>query len=146
MKNQILTIAIILFGILPFTNLYAQDLTPAQVENSIKKEGKYALLAQNSMHFQASVMTGERYKTKYPEIQFEIVLIGPIVKELAEDENLKPFVETAKKFGIRITVCEFAMQKLGIQKSQYDASIRTTPNGFTYVFGLMENGFKTISL
>lgn len=146
MKSIIFAIIIILLGLNSFTTVNAQSLTQTEIENSIKSNGKYALLVQNNMHFQAAVMTGERYKTKNPEIQFEIVLIGPIVKDLATDENLKSFVETSKKNGIKITVCEYAMQKLGVEKSQYDPYIQTTANGFTYVFGLLENGFQTISL
>lgn len=94
----------------------------------------------------ASVMTGEQYKAKSKSIQFEIILIGPIVKDLAEKEALKPFIEKAKNSGIKIVVCEFAMEKLGVKKSQYPSSVLTTPNGFTYIFGLQELGFKSITL
>jgi len=37
------------------------------------------------------------FTTKNPSIQFEIVLIGEIVKDLAEKEDLKPFIEKAQK-------------------------------------------------
>ena len=146
MKKQIIIIALFLLGITLFNDVKAQNLTTSQVENAIKKDGKYALLVQNSKHFMVSVMTGEEYKTKNTGIQFEIVLIGEVVKDLAEKEDLKPFIEKAGKAGIKIVVCEFAMEKLGVKKSQYQPSIRTTPNGFTYLFGLQELGFKTITL
>ena len=146
MKKQIIIIALFLLGITFFNDVKAQSLTTSQVENAIKKDGKYALLVQNSMHFMVSVMTGEEYKTKSSNIQFEIVLIGEVVKDLAEKEDLKHFIQKAEKAGIKIVVCEFAMEKLGVKKSQYQPSIRTTPNGFTYLFGLQELGFKTITL
>jgi intracellular sulfur oxidation DsrE/DsrF family protein len=146
MKKQIIIIALFLLGIILFNDVKAQNLTTSQVENAIKKDGKYALLVQNSKHFMVSVMTGEEYKTKNTGIQFEIVLIGEVVKDLAEKEDLKPFIEKAQKTGVKIVVCEFAMEKLGVKKSQYQPSILTTPNGFTYLFGLQELGFKTITL
>lgn len=146
MKKQIIIIALFLLGITLFNDVKAQNLTTSQVENAIKKDGKYALLVQNSKHFMVSVMTGEEYKTKNTGIQFEIVLIGEVVKDLAEKEDLKPFIEKAQKAGVKIVVCEFAMEKLGVKKSQYQPSILTTPNGFTYLFGLQELGFKTITL
>lgn len=146
MKKQIIIIALFLLGITLFNDVKAQNLTTSQVENAIKKDGKYALLVQNSKHFMVSVMTGEEYKTENPDIQFEIVLIGEVVKDLAEKEDLKPFIEKAQKTGVKIVVCEFAMNKLGVKKSQYQPSILTTPNGFTYLFGLQELGFKTITL
>mgnify|MGYP000987175041 FL=1 len=146
MKKQIIIIALFLLRITLFNDVKAQNLTTSQVENAIKKDGKYALLVQNSKHFMVSVMTGEEYKTKNTGIQFEIVLIGEVVKDLAEKEDLKPFIEKAQKTGVKIVVCEFAMEKLGVKKSQYQPSILTTPNGFTYLFGLQELGFKTITL
>ena len=146
MKKQIIIIALFLLGITLFNDVKAQNLTTSQVENAIKKDGKYALLVQNSKHFMVSVMTGEEYKTKNTGIQFEIVLIGEVVKDLAEKEDLKPFIEKAQKTGVKIVVCEFAMEKLGVKKSQYQPSILSTPNGFTYLFGLQELGFKTITL
>lgn len=146
MKKQIIIIALFLVGISFFNDVKAQNSTTSQVENAIKKDGKYAILVQNSKHFMVSVMTGEEYKVKSPKIQFEIVLIGDVVKDLAENPELKPFIEKAQKTGVKIVVCEFAMEKLGVKKSQYQPSIRTTPNGFTYLFGLQELGFKTITL
>lgn len=146
MKKQIIIIALSLLGITFSNDVKAQTLTTSQVENAIKKDGKYVLLVQNSMHFMVSVMTGEEYKTKSSNIQFEIVLIGEVVKDLAEKEDLKPFIQKAEKAGVKIVVCEFAMNKLGVKKSQYHPSILTTPNGFTYLFGLQELGFKSITL
>ena len=90
--------------------------------------------------------TAEELKTKYPKLDFEIVLIGPVVKDLAEDASLQSFIAKAEKLGVRIVVCEFAMQHFGVTKSQYHRSIETTPNGFTYIFGLQENGYKTLTL
>lgn len=146
MKNQtLITILFILTVFVP-VKIYAQHSATQSIENAIKKKGKYAILVQNEPHFMASVMTGEQYKAKSKSIQFEIILIGPIVKDLAEKEALKPFIEKAKNSGIKIVVCEFAMEKLGVKKSQYQSSVLTTPNGFTYIFGLQELGFKSITL
>lgn len=146
MKNQtLITILFILTVFVP-VKIYAQHSPTQSIENAIKKKGKYAILVQNEPHFMASVMTGEEYKAKSKSIQFEIILIGPIVKDLAEKEALKPFIEKAKNSGIKIVVCEFAMEKLGVKKSQYPSSVLTTPNGFTYIFGLQELGFKSITL
>lgn len=146
MKKHLVIIALFLVASTTFSTVNAQQMSVQQIENSIKKKGKYAILVQNSKHFMASVNTGERYKATSEKIQFEIVLIGEVVKDLAEKDELKPFVEKAEKSGIRIVVCEFAMDKLDVKKSDYHPSILTTPNGFTYLFGLQENGFKTIQL
>ncbi|WP_164112553.1 MULTISPECIES: DsrE family protein [Sphingobacterium] len=146
MKKQILAVTLLLLGI-AFTNqILAQQVPVDAVEKAVKADGKYAILVQNPMHLMASVMTGQEYKAKNKAVQFEIVLIGEVVKDMAESKQLEATIRKAENSGIRLVVCEFAMNKLGIKKSQYDTSIHTTPNGFTYLFGLQELGFKTITL
>ena len=142
---------VLLFAIMAFSvgftqNLNAQTLSVEKIENSIKKNGKYAILVQNANHLMAAVMSGEEYKKKSTKIQFQIVLIGAVVKDLATNKELIPFIEKAELLGIRIVVCEFAMKMLSVEKSSYHHSVFTTPNGFSYLFGLQENGFKTIAL
>lgn len=146
MKKQFLIVALLVLTLSISVSVNAQEQNINQIENSIKNDGKYALLVQNSNHFMASVMTGEEFKNKSGNIQFEIVLVGKVVKDLATDEKLKSVVMKAEKLGIRIVVCEFAMNKLGVKKSDYPSYVQTTSNGFTYIFGLQENGFKTINL
>ncbi len=146
MRKQILAVALLLFGITFTSSLSAQQVAVESVEKAVKADGKYAILVQNPMHLMASVMTGAEYKSKDKAVQFEIVLIGQVVKDLAENKELESTIQSAEKSGIRLVVCEFAMNKLGVKKSQYHPSIYTTPNGFTYLFGLQELGFKTITL
>ncbi|ERJ58041.1 DsrE family protein [Sphingobacterium paucimobilis] len=146
MRKQILAVALLVIGITFSNSLSAQQVPVEAVEKAVKADGKYAILVQNPMHLMASVMTGEAYKAKDKAVQFEIVLIGQVVKDLAENKELESTIQNAEKWGIRLVVCEFAMNKLGVKKSQYHPAIHTTPNGFTYLFGLQELGFKTITL
>lgn len=146
MKNQLLIILSIFVGSVLYTPVNAQSLSVSAVENSIKKDGKYAILVSNARYFQAAVMTGKALKTNNPKLDFEVVLIGPVAKDLATDENLNSFIEISEKVGVRIVVCEAAMTHFGVKKSDYHSSIETTPDGFIYLFGLLENGFKTITL
>lgn len=148
MRKQIIIIAMFILGT-GFTNFANAQKSPVpvnKVENSLKSNGKYAIMVQNPMHFMVSIMTGEEYRAKGEKLQFEIVLIGDVVKDLAENKELDTYVRKAEELGIRIVVCEFAMNKFGIKKSQYLPYVETTPNGFTYIFGLQELGFKTITL
>lgn len=121
-------------------------MSVSAIENSIKEDGKYAILVANARHFQVAVMTGEALKTDHPVLDFEIVLIGSVVKDVATDESLQSFIRSSEKAKVRIVVCELAMNHLGMKQSDYHAYISFTPNGFTYIFGLQESGFKTITL
>ena len=146
MRNQFLMFVFIFVGSVLYTPATAQSLSVSAVENSVKKEGKYAILVPNARYFQAAVMTGKTLKTNNPNMDFEIVLISAVAKDLATDESLTSFIEISEKVGVRIVVCESAMNHFGVKKSDYHPYIETTPDGFVYFFGLQENGFKTISL
>ncbi|MEO8934625.1 MAG: hypothetical protein ABI295_09965 [Xanthomarina sp.] len=146
MRNQFLMVLFVFVGSVLYTSASAQSLSVSAVEDSVKKDGKYAILVSNARYFQAAVMTGEGLKANHPKMAFEVVLIGPVAKDLATDEGLISFIEISEKVGIRIVVCEAAMNHFEVKKSDYHTSIETTPDGFIYFFGLQENGFKTITL
>lgn len=117
-----------------------------QIENSIKANGKYAILAGNYKHFEGSVRTGLRMRKGNPDLQFQIVLIGLVVKEITTDAQLLALVEDCKTTGIQIIICQNAMKALNVSKSDLHPYIETTSSGFVYMFGLQENGYKVISL
>ncbi|TYB78853.1 DsrE family protein [Bizionia myxarmorum] len=146
MRNKFLMILFVFVGSVFYTKTTAQSLSVEAIENSIKKDGKYALLVSNARYFQAAVMTGKGFKANNPKMDFEIVLIGPVVKDLAKDESLKSFIETSEKVGIRLVVCEAAMNHFELKNGDFHNSIQFSPDGFVYMFGLQESGFKTITL
>lgn len=146
MKNQFFIILLVFVGSLLLTPVTAQSLNISEIENSIKQDGKYAILVSNSRYFQAAVRTGKGLKAKHPELDFQVVLIGPVVKDLAKDESLKSSIETSEKFGIRLVVCEAAMNHFELKQTDYHNYIAFTPDGFVYLLGLQESGFKTITL
>ena len=146
MKNYFVISFVFLVGSTFITPTFAQTASVASVENAVKKTGKYAILVPNANYFQAAVMTGQTLKATNPKMDFQIVLISAVVKDLASSETLMPFIEMSEKAGISLVVCEFAMKHFDVKKSDYHSSIKTTPDGFAYMFGLQELGFKTIAL
>jgi intracellular sulfur oxidation DsrE/DsrF family protein len=145
MKN----VSPIVFMILLFGNYLAFGQTTEtidKIEKSIKADGKYAILAGNYKHFEGSVRTGLRMRNGNPNLQFQIVLIGMVVKEITTDKNLLALVEDCKTAGIQIVICQNAMKALGVSKSDLHPYLETTSSGFLYMFGLQENGFKVITL
>lgn len=146
MRHQFLLILFVFVGSVLYTPATAQTLSVSDIENSVKTDGKYAILVPNARYFQAAVMTGKEFKGKNPKMSFEIVIISAAAKDLATDESLTSFIEMSEKIGVRIVVCESAMKHFDVKKSDYHRSIETTPDGFAYIFGLQENGYKTITL
>ena len=80
MKKQIIIIAIFLLGITLFHDVKAQSLTTSQVENAIKKDGKYAL--SQSMHFRI----GNAGEIQNENAGIVRILMGEVVK-VAEKED-----------------------------------------------------------
>lgn len=147
MKNLFLSLSIAFFSFGIAQTSVAQTYTVEEVnEAAMKKDGKYALMVDNASYLMAAVVTGKEYTKQHSDIEYEVILIGNVVKELAEDKELASFIVESKDFGIRIVVCEFAMIKLGVEKKDLPTTVEITPNGFTYYFGLQELGFNTISL
>jgi len=145
MKN----VSPIVFIILLFGNYLAFGQTTEtidKIEKSIKADGKYAILAGNYKHFEGSVRIAYFPSAGNPNLQFQIVLIGMVVKEITTDKNLLALVEDCKTAGIQIVICQNAMKALGVSKSDLHPYLETTSSGFLYMFGLQENGFKVITL
>ncbi|WP_334125247.1 DsrE/DsrF/DrsH-like family protein [Empedobacter brevis] len=120
----------------------------SQIENSqpLKKKGKYAIMVQTKMMLMSSIMTGQEILKNNPKATFEIVMIASVVKDIAEEQDLKEIMIKANEAGIRFVSCEFAMNKLGVSKNQYLDFVQTTPNAFIYLFELQEKGFHQIIL
>lgn len=141
----VLSVAFLSFGVTQTTNAQTHSIEEVN-QAGLQKDGKYGIMVDNGQYLMASIVTGEMYKEYSADIQFEVVLIGAVVKELADDKNLLPFIERAEKSGVRIVVCKFAMDKLGVKTSDLPSSVEITGNGFTYYYGLQELGFNTIAL
>lgn len=134
-------------GLLCSNQVEARTIITEQAENvQLKKKGKYVILVQNGTHLQAALMTGSQILKTHSKARFEVVLVGPVVKEIVDGQDLKTALTNAHEAGVKITSCAFAMQKLKVEKSDYLPFIETTPNAFTYVFSLKESGFIDLVL
>ena len=120
----------------------------SQIEHSLqlKKKGKYAIMVQTKMMLMSSIITGQEILKNNPKATFEIVMIAGVVKDIAEEQDLKEIMIKGNEDGIRFVSCEFAMNKLGVSKNQYLDFVQTTPNAFIYLFELQEKGFHQIIL
>ncbi len=129
------------------TVVNATNLTHAKNESALQVTtgDKYAILVQSTKNLRASIMTGSEMKQANPALTFEIVIMGQMVQEL-NDKELRPILDGANKAGIKLVVCEFALQVYGVDLQNLPAYFVGTPNAHKYMFQLNEKQYNTLSI
>ena len=148
MKIYISILMTIAFTFLGIHNTQAQSAAQIQkTEQSIKKKGKYALLVMKTQHLKAAIMTGQGFKATSPKIDFQIVACGELVKEIAADSALQNLISQAvNKDRLKIVICGISIKQFKVDKTTLPAETPVSENGLIYMFGLQEQGYKTIIL
>lgn len=141
MKKLLIILTILTCGIGINNVTHAQELSIKEVENSINKEGKYALFLSKAKRLKGAVITGEQLKEISPDIQFQIVMAGPILKDLVDSEKMMPLINRAEKAGVKMVACSIALKKLGIDEAELPEHVQVTSNAAIYLYGLQENGY-----
>lgn len=126
----------------------AQTITQMhQTEQSILKNGKYALLVMKSQHLKAAIQTGIEFKHKSKKIDFQIITCGPLVKEISESAELQDLVRNAvDHFNLKILTCGLSIKQFDVDQTALPLEAPITENGLIYLFGLQEQGYRTIAL
>lgn len=106
---------------------------------------QYAMLVQHEKGLRSAIMTASEMKTDNPIIQFEIVIMGAAVQQLSNNELL-PILQKAHTLGIKLVVCEFALQFFGLELKNLPPFLIGTPNAHKYMFALQENNYNTLSI
>lgn len=141
----ILFIALSILGANAASAQTAEDIR--RTEQSIQKRGKYALLVMKAQHLKAAILTGFELKSKNAEIDFQIVACGELVKQISTDKTLKDIAQEAvNKNGLKILVCGLSIQQFEVDKTLLPEETPVTDNGLIYLFGLQEQGYKTVIL
>lgn len=141
----ILFVALITFGV---GNLNAQTAESIQkTEQSIRKNGKYALIVMKALHLKTAVNTGIEFKAKSEKIDFQIIVCGELVKEISQDAALQNIIKNAvTQHGLKVLVCGLSVEQLKVDKTLLPNEIKVTRNGLIYMFGLQEKQYKSIIL
>ncbi|MFA5327646.1 MAG: hypothetical protein WC384_07635 [Prolixibacteraceae bacterium] len=144
------TILILFLALMTFGagNLNAQTAESIQkTEQSIRKNGKYALLVMKALHLKTAVNTGIEFKTLSKKIDFQIIVCGELVKEISQDAALQSIIKDAvTQHGLKVLVCGLSVEQLKVDKTLLPNEIKVTRNGLIYMFGLQENKYKSIIL
>lgn len=127
------------------TSSFAQDFKPkVNLIEYAGKSTKFAVMIGDPLHFKAAILTAEEMQIKKKGFKFEVVVIGHLAKDLAEDKSLLVDITKAKEMGMKIVVCEHALQYFSIDKSLLDKRLETTKNAWVYMFELKDKGYNTL--
>ncbi|RAV18386.1 hypothetical protein DQP55_02780 [Mycolicibacterium sp. GF69] len=128
---------------------YAEPLSEEQIsatENAIRADGKYALVVSDARHMNVAIMTGREFKAKSSAIDFQIVVYGKVVQDIATDPAVKDAARRAViDDGLKVVACDISVQRMGIDPALLPPEVPTTQNALTYVLGLQEQGYETLT-
>ncbi len=118
-----------------------------KTENSIRNNGKYALLVMKAQHLKAAIQTGIEFKTESKKIEFQIITCGELVKEISKNPELQNLIkEAVNQHKLKILICGLSIKQFEVDKNLLPEETPVTENGLIYTFGLQENGYKVIVL
>lgn len=110
---------------------------------------KYALLVRTTQHMGAALKTAKRLSEagkSYEE--FEVVVCGKVVKELADKSNeaVSKMLTEAERLNVRFSVCGMSMKKFEVHQQALPEQLEVVDNGLVRIFELQENCYYTIEL
>ncbi|HBN6702613.1 TPA: hypothetical protein L3261_002750 [Elizabethkingia anophelis] len=145
MKTNFL-LTLILFTALIFNSNYsnAQNQTLGGKVEYKGANKKLAVMISDVKHFNTTVETVELLKLKENRLNFEIVIVGILAKEIVENQELMKNIDRVEKTGAKLVICEYALDVLKVDKSKLDKRISITPNALIYMFELNDKGYNTL--
>lgn len=136
-------VLIILLSVANFS--YSQNFPVKKIEYG-GHSTNFAVMVTDAMHFKVAFNTAASLDLKVNNYNFEIVVVGILAKEIAEDKSLREYIDLAEKLGVKIVVCEFALDLLKVDRSLLDNRLVLTPNAWVYMFELKDKGYNTLTI
>lgn len=143
MKNLSSVLSIVLIMISVFS--FSQNMPVKKIDYQ-GSSTNFAVMVTDAPHFKVAFDTAKSLDLKENNYEFEVVIVGMLAKEIVEDESLKPYIDLGEKLGMRIVVCEYALDLLKVDKSLMDSRLEITPNAWIYMFELQDKGYRTLSI
>lgn len=99
----------------------------------------------NITHFKAAVLTADQMQQNSQNFTIEIIAVGEVVKEIADDQTLLEDIKKTETLGVKLVVCEVAMASHKVSRKKLDPRITTIRNGWVHMFELKDEGYNTLS-
>lgn len=146
MKTRILFSLVLFSFFMGISTVQAQNKPVKNMDDYEyhEKSTKFAVMVPDALHFIAGVETAERMHLDKNGYTFELVIIGPLAKEIVENEELKAVLERGIKAGMDFSICEYALDLMDVNKAKVDKRIKIVPNAWLRMFELKDKGYNTL--
>jgi len=78
--------------------------------------------------------------------EFNVVICGKAVKDLATAETMAPFMEILNANNVNVIACGFSLKKFEVDAALLPEGVSVVPNGILYGFELQKDGYYSITL
>ncbi len=116
--------------------------------NKIAYEGhsdKFAIMISQPRHIKTAIATAEAMDIEKHNYSFEVLMSGPLAKEIAINPDFKKYIDISEEMGIDLSVCAIALGRQGVDEAEVDERILITPNVWIRVFELKDKGYNVIT-
>lgn len=149
--KKIIPLIIFLGLLLPYSaKLQAQERNaielPQESIDHINRSKRFAMGVSSPMRLNSALMMYETFVHNGIEFdKYEILIWGKVVADLkVGGEWEDKFAAINKDDRVKVTVCEFAMGKLKIDKDELIPSLTTFPDAFSRVYELQSLGYHVL--
>lgn len=128
--------------------VFASHSETPSLEISVQKVNNYVMSTGVSGYVPAIIMTAADMKNEEGKAfgDFQIVIYGEAVKQFADPTEGPKLVKMAKEAGAKLVLCEFALKKFGIDKSQLPIGLDYVGNAFKHAINLQKKGYFALGL
>lgn len=78
--------------------------------------------------------------------EFEVIICGKTITNLAENEIITQYVEMAEKNKVKLIACGFSLKKFNVNPKDIPKQIEIVQNGILHNFQLQKSGYFSITL
>ena len=148
MKNSILAgLFLAVTWLAAATPAMGQEKLDQSIVTDLNRHGKMALGVTTERFVKGAIKVFHQMEQSGVEIEhFEVVIWGKVVEELVRGTELADFITNNPHPKLSITVCEVALDNMGVSASDLAPGIVPVPNGFTRMLQLQATGYNALAL
>lgn len=140
MKTTLIILVSILIGLSSVNALGHKSIHP--------KTNNYVVITSNIQQIKPIVLAAKDLAKEDGKIfgEFQLIICGKAVAELTQPEKIAPFLEMAKKEGVKLVACGYSLNESKINPKDLPSEVKVVDNGLFYDFQLQKKGYLSIEL